>query len=405
MKNSRNWLNQITILAVLLILMSGYHSIAGAQYQVYHWASFEDARFPNNYSPIGKTFQKTAGVLDLNNLAGAPSQFRSETASLETGRFSMAIQSNPQSILTGIGTGITLFREKLGNDGRALYQADFFVPDEKAPLVNMAVLAMKPMKPGQKDPSSFYRFGLARLGKNAVPAFYLSHIAEGGGGASMFHMDPGLYKRLPKPGWHRFSIVFEGQNTIRCYVDGIEPKFSPVYDNSLQEMQIGIMIAEKKHVVTTYVDNLSIQWTPENIPIPDSPYASSWPAGTIPTNHQEVVKDLEAYWMHPTYARARAMKENKPIFVYMQSPRVPASLELERLIARTPEARGFLDQFIPVRVDVNQLMGGTIAQSYTVSRIPTVLLINPDGTEITRGVFTKGQTWEELESQLTKKGG
>ena len=47
---------------------------------------------------------------------------------------------------------------------------------------------------------------------------------------------------------------------------------SPVEEPSLRKLQVGLMLVESKNHYSCYADNLSIQWSPENVPLPDSPW-------------------------------------------------------------------------------------------------------------------------------------
>lgn len=364
---------------------------AHAQYQVHHWTNFENGLFPPQYAAIGPNFQGTVRVAPLDAMAargGLPAAFRAADSARETGSCALMIRSDPKSVLSGIGTGVTLFRDRLGDTGRALFQADFFVPGTEGKLTNVAVLAMIPPPAPGAEPPAFYRWGIAK-----DRSMYFSHVKAGSLQPVIKLDDKALFAKLPRPGWHRLAIVFEGRTRIRCYVDGFEPAFSPIEDGELRNLQIGIMNAEAKDVCDTYVDNLSIQWTGEDVPLPDSPYAASWGGGA------PAAPALVA-WSSADEGRARSLREGKPMLVCFQAPRAKATEELERILATNPSARSFLGQHVAVKVDVNQLGGGTVAQSQNIVRVPTLVVYRPDGTEAARATFKANDSWETIAPML-----
>jgi hypothetical protein len=379
----------LKILLPLCLLAAGE---LPAQYIVYQWDNLENSQYPPKYSPIGTSFDEKVKVVGLSQVNGLPPGFRSVEAARETGQFGLAITSDPKNVLTGLATGTVLQREKLGAQGKALYQADFYFPAETEKQTNFAVLAMLPMKPGQSQPQQFYRFGVSKL-----KALYFSFVEGASKPQTEVKTDKELFKKVPKASWHRLSIVFEGRSRIRCFVDGREASFSPIEEGTLKELQVGILNAENKDVLTTYVDNMSIQWTPEDVPLPDSPYAASWgdaPSAPQPANAMT--------WLTPEEGKAKATASGRPMFVYMHAPRVAATQTLNQILDSDPKAREFLKGYVPVKIDVNQLQGGTIARHLNVSRIPTVILMQPNGAELGRTIYVPGKTWEAMAAGLTK---
>ncbi len=364
---------------------------AHAQYRVYHWSSFEDARLPADYSPIGKQFDQMAQIVDLTATTDGPAAFRDPKTAHETGRYALSIRSDPAVLVTGFGTGVMLYRSRLGARGKALFQADFFVPDDSQPMTNMAVLAMEPMKEGRNKPRSFYRFGVAPVGSKARRYVYFSHMD--GQESKVWVRDTEMYNALSKPAWHRFSILFEGQRTVRCYIDGVETSFSPMTETELQTMQVGIMVADNDSTTVSWVDNLSIQWAMQDHPLPDVVYARSWAPGAgggdgLPPGGRS--------WFTPQAGRLESNRRQTPMLVYLHSPEVAATKELNNLFATSTSARTFLDSHIPIEVDVNQLYGGSVAERLGVYRVPTLIVMNPDGSEAGRTTFVEGNSWSDI---------
>ncbi|MCD6385378.1 thioredoxin family protein [Candidatus Sumerlaeota bacterium] len=394
--------NNILLIFFLLFLFSLLVNTSLAQYQVYYWANFEDGKLPAGSTPLGEFFQKTVSVVDFNLVSGMPPVFRSGIAGSETGRYGLLLKVAPEVWISGLATGVILNRDALGRAGRALFQADFFLPPSNEILPSLAVLAMEPLPPGEHTPQSFYRFGIT-LNKMV----YFSHVIMSEPTARVFKFDTQFPKTLPRPGWHRFAIVFEGTSRIRCYVDGFEPRFSPLEEPSLRKLQVGIMLADKKNTYQCFVDNLSIQWTPQDVPLPDSPYASSWrtsaPGLTLRPTPLPVGGASSFVWLDYRTAFTKSPYVNTQRLLYFQAPRLQITRQLEKIFATNPSAQSFLRKYTLVKIDVNQLQGGTLAQQYSVFKVPTLILIDQTGRETARAIVGKLDNWESILAKLKTK--
>jgi hypothetical protein len=410
-KRLARWLYAKSLCAASVIaflsILGGMTTPVSAQYTVYQWASFEDGRFPIEYTPIGTAFESTVRMVQLDLVPGVPSSFRSAAAARETGRFGIAMKADPNiARLTGIGTGVILQRDLLGNTGRALYQADFYIPPAQNTAPSLAVLAMAPLQPGQQEPDEFYRFGIT---KNR--GVYFSNVVKDGEEAQFYEQDSNFFQSIPRPAWHRFAIVFEGYSTIRCFVDGNEPSFSPLEHDSLRNLQVGIMLADDTNSYICYVDNVSIQWSPNDVPLPDSPYGNTWsgdaeafeaaPQATAPAAVTSSATGPIS-WLDSQEGAQVAQAQGKNMLVTFVAPRIRTSATLEQLLTNDPQARAFVAQHVPVKIDVNQLLGGTLAAHYQILRVPTIFMMDPGGREISRAVFSGRENWATLQSKLAQ---
>jgi len=389
--NHQRQLRARTLLACVLIAAIGA-ATAGAQFQIHHWASFEDGAIPADAVSIAPSRSSTLRVADMNTLPGMPPAFRSPEAIRENGRFCLMIRTLPQEeMLTGMGTGVVLQRDLLGASGRALFQADFFVPAPGERSTTMAVLAMVP----DSKPSIFYRWGISKRGH-----FFFSHVKGGAAAATLSLTDEKLFKNMPRPGWHRMSMLFEGSSRIRCYVDGQEASFSPVEDSELRQLQVGIMLAEKNDDLAICVDNISVQWTMDDSPLPESPYRANWPKTSAAAAAPAPAAKQAINWLSPEEGNFRAARESKPFFVCFQIPQTRPTQRLENLLADTPAARAYLDRHVPVAVDVNQLQGSTLAKQLNIVQVPSIVICTPEGRETGRIAVSPNDTWESLAPQL-----
>jgi hypothetical protein len=311
-----------------------------------------------------------------------------------------------KAIATGLGTGVILHRDKLGKEGRALYQADFYIPPDGHTAPSLAVLAMAPLRKGRTRPQEFYRFGITRN-----KSIYFSNVVASKKAAEYYVEDRELFKKLPRPAWHRFAIVFEGESTIRCYIDGQEPAFSPIEHAASRELQVGIMLAEKTNSYICYVDNMSIQWTENDVPLPDSPYASTWTDGPEVFNAPQVATQIAPApthlgsaipWQNTETGARMAQAQNKLMLVNFVAPRIRSTESLERMLTNNQAANAFVSQYVPVKIDVNQLMGGTLAARYRILRVPTLIVMDPSGREISRVAYTGKEDWPTLQKKLAR---
>jgi len=375
--------------------------IGFSQYQVYYWANFENGSLPQDHIPLGVAFQNVIGIADYSKLTGMPAEFHSGKAASETGKYGLILRSDPKIWMTGLGVGVILNRDQLGARGRALYQADFFVPGGSVPLPSLAVLAMEPPFPGEKIPKSIYRFGMTKAFR-----MYFSYVIRGTEEATMYKEDRVFSEKMPRPAWHRFAIVFEGPNTIRCYVDGNELSFSPIQEPTLRKLQVGLMLADKEYSYTCYADNLCIQYTPQDVPLPDSPYLASWekkPSQPQTTIIQPPTIETAFVWLDPDTAWQQSSVTQSSMLVYFHAPKIADTLRLNQIFETDKKAQDFLRKYILVKVDVNQLQGGMIAQKYRVFKVPTIIIFNPNGTEKLRAIFGKNDTWGTLSAKLSGK--
>ncbi len=385
---------------------------ARAQYEVHQWASFEDGRFPENAVTIGADPGNTVQVVDLSTVQGMPAEFRNQESTRETGRYGLKLTSSGTGghYTTGLAVGAILDRDKLGKNGRAIYQADFFLPSGDGELPSLAVLAMEPPRSADEPlaptvrsvDKPYYRFGMT-LGKS----LYFSRFIPKEQTPPYYTKDTPLLEELPLPGWHRFAIVFDGPNHIRCYIDGRETRFSPLPMPDLRKLVVGVMLADNQRAYDAYIDNLSIQVSHDAPTLPESPYASGWriPPGPATLRARALAAAVAApkhdiRWLQPTEAWEKAKGSQTPMLLYFYAPGMPGTAIMEELFSTNSSAKALLDRCVCTRVDANQLQGGLIAKQYEVFKYPTVLIINPDAKSFSRGTLGADGSWDSLARQL-----
>jgi hypothetical protein len=336
----------------------------------------------------------------------APPGILDGIARTECGRYGLLFETNDDHRFLSLASPIALDRKQLGERGKALIQADIYIPDNDPNIPSMAVLATAPKEPDKKEIWQFYRLGLlggdkiyfSFTNKESQPTIYVHEFVD--------------KTSLKIPGWHRFQIIFEGQEKIICAVDGKATKFSPVPEPTLTLLQAGLMVtkAADKKGSRAYVDNLSIQWTTEDVPLPDSPWAAPVPTTTPPAAFPAAPgfaapADPPAHleWMaSPEEAWERCVQQQRPLLIMFYAPRATTYQRFEQILASDPSAQNLINQFVPLKIDVNQLRGGTIAKQFVVFKVPTLIVIDPLQRERARVLFETNSTWQGVAAELQK---
>lgn len=84
------------------------------------------------------------------------------------------------------------------------------------------------------------------------------------------------------------------------------------------------------------------------------------------------------------------------------APRANTYQRLEQIITADPSAQTLVNQFVPLKIDVNQLRGGTIAKQFIVFKVPTFVVIDPLQKERARVLFETNSTWQTVAPELQK---
>ncbi|MBI1291301.1 hypothetical protein GC173_08665 [bacterium] len=198
------------------------------------------------------------------------------------------------------------------------------------------------------------------------------------------------------------QLIFEGQGTIRCAIDGKEAPYSPITEDSLRNLTPGIMIAASPdRPLSVLADNLSIQWTAEDTPIPDSPWVHASADAAITADslfsiHPGVkwLEDSQEAW------RVCAVQK-RPILAMFYSPKVSPYKYLLSIAPNDEATREILSRYVLLKIDANQLNGGALAQRFKVNRLPTFVIMDASGTEQKRfGVAPGSTTWPQVRDFL-----
>lgn len=374
-----------------LVILTLIPVLATAQYRIHSWESFEEG-IPQNLT-FGHYADETTIFPFSYNSQSAPSEMRSPLASQVLGRAGVLFRPVPDDKPhLSLFSPVSLDRGALGEAGRALYQADVFLPAEGTPIPNISLLAQVIDSDGRAG-YSFYRFGILGTGNHLFFSF-TDNAAE----PSIYHQQPISDFELKRPGWHRIQIIFLGQDQIFCAINTRMTEFSPISESTHRRLNAGLMVTANPQgqPAAAVLDNLSIQWTPMEVPLPDSPWIAQDP------RIAETPLDEGLLWeTNPSAAWRVANTQNRPLLVMFYAPRINPFQHLLSIYPNDDEARDLLSKYVLLKVDANQLAGGALAERFNIFRLPTMLLMAPDGKETDRIEVISGRTiWEDIAAQL-----
>lgn len=382
------------------------NSSAHAQYQVFTWDNFETGEFPASLIRMHGASPENVSVYEYPK-TGAPAGMITPASQIECGRYGLKFQSTEKKKFLTLLTPLTLNRQQIGQKGRALFQADFFVSDAETYFPNIAVVAYGKLDKGKE---AKYRFGV--LGNKSL---YFSFLDGKKPEPVLLQQQTFESFGLTRPGWHRFQIIFEGQDKIYLAVDGRYTSFSPITEPSVTNLQLGIMLAGQNTPRSCFLDNLSVQWTPEDVPLPESPWEiadkTKAPAGaaqnsanaSVSGGTPSVSPSAPLSWLTSADdAWKQSSSAQRPLLVYFQVPRSKPCIGFESLLQNDKATAAQMAKFICLKVDLNTLSGGMIGRKFNIFRVPCLIVISPDGKERSRQIFAKDVTQEAVSAFLQK---
>jgi len=392
-----------SIFVLYMVLFFSIVGIAQAQFQVYTWENFEKGIFPDNLKRSQDAKEKNVNVADYASAVASPG-IQELPASTECGRFGLRFETIGGDEFLKVVSNFTLDRKSLGASGKALYQADMFIPQSNVNFPYSVAILAELSNPANPEIYSFYRLGVL---KGERVFFSYTH---GTYEPIIYLQTTFVDMKLKIPGWHRFQIIFDGQENIICAIDGRPTPFSPIKESTLDKLHAGLMCSSSSEDSSTkgicFVDNLSIQWTTENVALPDSPWIYSMEpeaqSGFINPLSPIMVSSQLNWLSSPEDAWRECSTRKQPILILFYAPRVKSYQNLEQFINGNPNAQNLLMKFILLRVDVNQLRGGTLAQQFGVFKVPCFLVIAPDQSVKAKEFYRMETDWTTIAQNLPK---
>jgi len=167
-----------------------------------------------------------------------------------SGRGMLAVSPDPAN--DGLGAallGPVVDRRDPSHPALTLEARIYVLPSSDANEHDFAVLAIDDS--GSVTPvERYHRFGF-RSGVVYHQVFNGAEFSAAVGDAS-------LGSQLQVPGWHLFSMRFEGPEQIRFFVDGQETAFSPLMDDAFPRVRLGIMAWNQADDHPLLVDDVDV---------------------------------------------------------------------------------------------------------------------------------------------------
>lgn len=387
------------VLSVSFALLIGTPALA--QYRVHSWESFESGGIPTEMVQ-GHSSGPDTVMPYVYNSPETPPLMTSGIASQECATTGVIFKATLKKPHLSLVSPTSLDRRQLGAVGKALYQADVYIPAVGEPFPNTALLALV-LEPGAAKANNYkmYRFGISERGGSVYFAYANDDIEKTPGKPLLYHNQKLAEFNLKRPGWHRLQMIFVGQEDIFCAIDLQPTKFSPVKEKSLSVLNAGVMVAVGRADNSCVMDNLSIQWSFENVPLPDSPWLLPMANADAP-NESLMESGSSVFWLtDPQKAWKLASIQKRPILAQFYAPRIPTYANLKSITPNDEETRNLLNRYVLLKVDVNQLGGGTLAQRFGIVRVPTFMVMGPDGKELKRIPVAGNQTkWSQIQGEL-----
>lgn len=387
---------------IILFFLTSIGFCVEGQYKIFAWENFDTTVFPTSLAKYGKGCEESVSVV-LYSQFNLDDILLEGTAKTECGKGGLFVQSNPSARYLRVVSKNKLDRASI--NGKAIIQADFYIKERSPQMLGIALLATEIDSSTPDIISAFYRLGINQMGEIYF-SYYDSRMEQK---VTNYYKDDMSHYQLNTPGWHRFQMVFLGPDTIYCFVDGIQSSYSPIKEGTLKNLQMGVMVASQPNQVSNgFIDNLSIQVADEDLPLPSSPWRKNGSKTTpspfeshIP--HVPAVSTSDLHWYTtPEEAVQSNIQHKRPYLILFYSPFVKSNSNLNQIITSDISAQNYLKQFVLVCVDVNQLGGGALAQSFKIYKVPCFFMLNYEGNEMARSYYITDTDWTKIYQELQK---
>jgi hypothetical protein len=395
-KKFPRFLTHLYLFTILFIFCVIHTRQLFAQYQVSTWSNFEDGTFPENLEMAHDAASDNVSVFNYKD-PSAPKGIIDGIAQTECGAYGLKFKIDEGKKYLKVINQFSLDRKNLGTSGKALFQADFFIPEDLSTVpASMAVLAVKQTETGESAAFRFYRLGILK-GERIFFSF-----TNNTGEPSIYKQQKFSTLNMKKGGWHRIQIIFQGKDKIICAFDGQPTSFSPIIEPTLGVVRPGLMVAGvvEESPLHCIVDNLSIQWSAEDVPLPESPWITGQSDGYAANNAISAEPGAFHWFASPEDAWKESQLSKRPILILFYTPKAKAWKLLEDIFQKNASAKALLKRFTLLKMNLNQLQGGTVAQQFQVFRVPCFLVMGLDGKVKFKEIFMKNSSWEQFSKKL-----
>ncbi|CAN5485180.1 hypothetical protein BH09SUM1_BH09SUM1_23280 [soil metagenome] len=204
-------------------------------------------------------------------------------------------------------------------------------------------------------------------------------------------VEPSTSEKMPNR-----LVLFEAPDRIVMVV--FWPDIAPDILGGAKSVPVGAMVSAKGKI-SAFREALQIQVKStdqiriegiRSIPSPNS--AALAPA---------TVKLDPAMWSTSTSVSwARATRENRPLLVMFSTERASPYQHLRQIMIAEPTAAEALGKFECLRIDADQPAGAALVKKFNVMRVPCIVLLSPDGKELSRFITDANTKWAQVEEGL-----
>ena len=241
----------------------------------------------------------------------------------------------------------------------------------QADIANNALIAVDDFDKTEQ----YYRFGYAR---NSIYFHFFDRVDFT---ESLY--DPETAGKLQIPGWHTFTMRFNGPNKIHFYVDNEEVFFSPVQQGNVTRFRMGVLGWDRYEFRPIIADDFKVMLYSE----PPLTKSSAPPPGPLsqPQNIFSPVQQAQpaqpaqpvSWYVDPNQAVQAARQSGKMFLVFFYLPGHPKTRQLEMNTLSKPSVQATIGKFIPLRLDGTRYK--EVAKLYNIFKYPTLIIIDMNG--------------------------
>ena len=284
-----------------------------------------------------------------------------------SGRYAVRAQDKDQDYF-GLGS-VVVGPEIDLNDPKNKYIAIetnlYISPSPRRDQMNSALIALDDREKTEK----YYRFGFSK------DSFYFHFFNSSNFTESLY--DPELGGTITTPGWHTFTMRFEGPEKIHFFVDGKSLFFSPVEQNDITVFRMGVLGWDRKTYYPILADDLKItRYSSAPQAIRQTMIVPQQRLSATPSIFDSPTKPVE--WYTDTQSAVMAAQgTNKKFLVFFYLPNHAKSQQMEQQTLMNPASQGMISKFIPVKL--NGRVFTEDAKNFHVFKYPTLLVIDIQG--------------------------
>jgi len=106
------------------------------------------------------------------------------------------------------------------------------------------------------------------------------------------------------------------------------------------------------------------------------------------------------WFASPEEAWQQCVSQKRPILILFEAPKVKSCQNFRQFLSSTPQTQELFKHFVLLRLDVNQLRGGTLYKQYGVFKVPCLGVMGTDGILKRKEYFRNPSDWDTISQNL-----